>query len=72
MEETKPQLRRLHGVYLKELFKKKKKEPGDGFLLWTGLFELRLSAFATEMRWRGTCIVTQVEIQKEKACVCAF
>ncbi len=61
-EKKRPRCR--HGVYLKE----KKKSWGMDFHCGQDCLELRLSALATEMRWRGTCIVVRWKFVK--ACVC--
>lgn len=50
-----------------DVFKRRKTALGDGSPLWTGLFGVCLSALATKMRWRGTCIVMRWKCIK--ACV---
>lgn len=55
-------------MYLKE----EKKGRGMDFHCGQDCLELRLSAFATVMRRRGTCIVMRWKIEKIEKSVCAF
>lgn len=61
--EEKRQILLSAWLYLKE--RREKNEPGgNGFP--QDCLELRLSAFATVMRWRGTCVVMGWKFRKKK------
>lgn len=51
------------------VFKREKKHLGTDFHFGQDCLELCLSALATKMRWRGSCMVMRWKFKKH---VCAF